>query len=144
MRPRRFIFANAAPGRENPRSGKAVGSAPNELSQNHNCAVDGPVYFALCGLSNPDYHGRMAQRLGKVFPDFTLDTCPDRHQFDPPHRVGLRRVASALLAVATPPVSTDKDCKRVLAHVARDAFAVRMAKCINADDAPTECPVSWD
>ena len=31
-----------------------------------------PVYFALGGLSNPDYYERMADRLSDVFSDFTL------------------------------------------------------------------------
>ena len=56
-----------------------------------------PVYFALGGLSNPDYFGRMAERLGRIFPDFTLETHPKCHHFDPPHRVEPAKVAEALL-----------------------------------------------
>ena len=56
-----------------------------------------PVYFALGGLSNPDYYGRMAERLGHIFPDFTLETYPARHHFDPPHRVEPAKIAAALL-----------------------------------------------
>ena len=54
-----------------------------------------PVYFAIGGLSNPDYFGRMAERLRHVFPDFTLETYPERHHFDPPHRVEPAKVAGA-------------------------------------------------
>jgi hypothetical protein len=38
----------------------------------------------------------MAARLGDVFPDFTLEVFPDRHHFDPPHRIEPARVAAAL------------------------------------------------
>lgn len=55
-----------------------------------------PVYFALGGQSNPDYFARMAKRLGKVFPDFTVETFPDRHHFDPPHRAEPARLADSL------------------------------------------------
>jgi pimeloyl-ACP methyl ester carboxylesterase len=55
-----------------------------------------PVYFALGGLSNPDYFARMAERLAKVFPDFTLETFPYRHHFDPPHRTEPGKLAASL------------------------------------------------
>jgi pimeloyl-ACP methyl ester carboxylesterase len=58
-----------------------------------------PVYFALGGRSNPDYYGRMAERLAAVFPDFTLETFSERHHFDPPHRIESERVAGSLLAL---------------------------------------------
>ena len=58
-----------------------------------------PVWFALGGLSNPDYFGRMADRLGRVFPDFTLEVFPDRHHFDPPHRIEPAHVAASLRAL---------------------------------------------
>jgi pimeloyl-ACP methyl ester carboxylesterase len=58
-----------------------------------------PVYFALGGLSNPDYYERMAHRLSDVFSDFTLEVFEDRHHFDPPHRVEPARVASSLRAL---------------------------------------------
>jgi pimeloyl-ACP methyl ester carboxylesterase len=57
---------------------------------------DRPVYFGLGGRSNPDYYGRMAERLGTVFPDFTLEVYEERHHFDPPHRAEPARVADAL------------------------------------------------
>lgn len=60
---------------------------------------DRPVYFALGGRSNPDYFARMAERLAEVFPDFTVETFPDRHHFDPPHRIEPERLASSLLAL---------------------------------------------
>jgi pimeloyl-ACP methyl ester carboxylesterase len=60
---------------------------------------DRPVYFALGGRSSPDFFGRMAERLSLIFPDFTIETFPDRHHFDPPHRIEPERLASSLLAV---------------------------------------------
>ena len=62
-------------------------------------AFDRPVYFALGGRSNPDYYGRMADRLGAIFPDFTIETFPERHHFDPPHRIEPDRLANSLLAL---------------------------------------------
>jgi pimeloyl-ACP methyl ester carboxylesterase len=56
-----------------------------------------PVYFALGGKSNPDYYERMAERLGRVFPDFTLERFEERHHFDPPHRLEAQRLAASLL-----------------------------------------------
>ena len=58
-----------------------------------------PVYFALGGRSNPDYYARMAHRLAMIFPDFTVETFPARHHFDPPHRIEPERLAESLLAV---------------------------------------------
>src|SRR5437762_3302893 len=55
-----------------------------------------PVWFALGGRSHPDYYARMAERLGGVFPDFTIERFPDRHHFDPPHRIEPGRVAESL------------------------------------------------
>ena len=60
-------------------------------------AFDRPVYFALGGRSNPDYYARMADRLATVFPDFTRETFPERHHFDPPHRIEPERLARSLL-----------------------------------------------
>jgi len=60
-------------------------------------AFDRPVYFALGGRSNPDYYARMAHRLATCFPDFTLETFPERHHFDPPHRIEPERLAASLL-----------------------------------------------
>jgi pimeloyl-ACP methyl ester carboxylesterase len=62
-------------------------------------AFDRPVYFALGGRSNPDYFARMADRLAAVFSDFTVETFPERHHFDPPHRTEPERLAGSLLAV---------------------------------------------
>jgi pimeloyl-ACP methyl ester carboxylesterase len=58
-----------------------------------------PVYFAVGGRSNPDFFRPMAVRLSEVFADFTLETFPDRHHFDPPHRVEPERLADSLLAL---------------------------------------------
>jgi pimeloyl-ACP methyl ester carboxylesterase len=57
---------------------------------------DRPVLFALGGRSHPDYYALMADRLARVFPDFTLETFPERHHFDPPHRIEPARVAATL------------------------------------------------
>ena len=62
-------------------------------------AFDRPVYFALGGRSNPDYYGRMADRLAGIFSDFSVETFPDRHHFDPPHRIEPERLSSSLLAL---------------------------------------------
>lgn len=62
-------------------------------------AFDGPVYFALGGRSNPDYYARMADRLATIFPDFRIETFPERHHFDPPHRIEPERLAGSLLAL---------------------------------------------
>jgi pimeloyl-ACP methyl ester carboxylesterase len=62
-------------------------------------AFNKPVYFALGGRSNPDYYARMAERLAAIFPDFTIETFPDRHHFDPPHRIEPERLSSSLLAL---------------------------------------------
>jgi pimeloyl-ACP methyl ester carboxylesterase len=55
-----------------------------------------PVYYALGARSNPDYFRKMAERLGELFPDFTLDVYEDRHHFDPPHRSEPERLAGRL------------------------------------------------
>lgn len=62
-------------------------------------AFERPVYFALGGRSNPDYYGLMADRLAAIFPDFTLERFPERHHFDPPHRVEPERLGDSLLAL---------------------------------------------
>jgi pimeloyl-ACP methyl ester carboxylesterase len=59
---------------------------------------DRPVLFILGGRSHPDYYARMADRLSHVFADFTVETFPDRHHFDPPHRIEPTRVAALLRA----------------------------------------------
>ena len=60
---------------------------------------DRPVWYALGGLSHPDYYARMAERLAAVFPDFTVEVFPNRHHFDPPHRAEPQRVAASLRAL---------------------------------------------
>jgi len=71
---------------------------------------EGPVYFALGGRSNPHLYPRIAARLARILPDFTLEVYEDRHHFDPPHRIEPARVATALRdlwrrAEAIPPVN---------------------------------------
>ena len=58
-----------------------------------------PVLFVLGGRSNPDYFAQMAGRLADVFPDFSVETFPERHHFDPPHRVEPERLAGLLLGL---------------------------------------------
>jgi len=58
-----------------------------------------PVYFALGGLSNPDYYAKTAERLSHLFPDFTLEVFDERHHFDPPHRIEPERLAASLRAL---------------------------------------------
>ena len=58
--------------------------------------VERPVYFALGALSNPDQYAKTAERLARVFPDFTLEVFEDRHHFDPPHRAEPERLARSL------------------------------------------------
>lgn len=55
-----------------------------------------PVYYALGGLSNPDLYGEIAERLSRVFDDFTLQIFEERHHFDPPHRIEPERLARSL------------------------------------------------
>jgi pimeloyl-ACP methyl ester carboxylesterase len=58
-----------------------------------------PVWFAVGGRSHPDYYARMADRLATVVPDFTIERFPERHHFDPPHRIEPQRVAASLTAL---------------------------------------------
>jgi pimeloyl-ACP methyl ester carboxylesterase len=62
---------------------------------------EAPVYFALGGLSNRDQYGKTAERLSRVFRDFTLDVFEERHHFDPPHRAEPARLASSLRDIWT-------------------------------------------
>jgi hypothetical protein len=57
---------------------------------------DRPVYYALGGLTNPDHYGEIAERLSRVFDDFTLEVFEQRHHFDPPHRIEPERLARSL------------------------------------------------
>lgn len=59
-------------------------------------AFNRPVFFVLGGLSNPDDYGEVAERLSTVFPDFRLEVFPDRHHFDPPHRIEPDRLGALL------------------------------------------------
>jgi pimeloyl-ACP methyl ester carboxylesterase len=58
-----------------------------------------PVYYALGGLSNPDYFGGMAATAQELFVDCTVEVFADRHHFDPPHRAEPERLASSLQAL---------------------------------------------
>lgn len=57
---------------------------------------DRPVYFALGELSNPDQFREEAQRLARVFDDFSLEVFSHRHHFDPPHRTEAPALATSL------------------------------------------------
>jgi pimeloyl-ACP methyl ester carboxylesterase len=57
---------------------------------------DRPVYYALGGLSNPDHYRGIAERLSRVFDDFTVEVFEERHHFDPPHRIEPERLARSL------------------------------------------------
>lgn len=57
---------------------------------------EGPVYFALGALSNPDQYEELAKRLSRVFADFELEVFEERHHFDPPHRTEPERLATSL------------------------------------------------
>jgi pimeloyl-ACP methyl ester carboxylesterase len=59
-------------------------------------AFDPPVLFVLGGKSRHAYYGLMAERLGSLFPDFSLVSFPERHHFDPPHRAEPERYARVL------------------------------------------------
>jgi pimeloyl-ACP methyl ester carboxylesterase len=70
-----------------------------DLARSELARFDGPVYYALGGLSNPNQFGEIAARLERVFPDFQLDVFESRHHFDPPHRVEPERLADSLRAL---------------------------------------------
>jgi pimeloyl-ACP methyl ester carboxylesterase len=70
-----------------------------DLDRDALAAFDRPVYFALGGLSNPDHFAELAERLGKVLPDFTLEVFAERHHLDPPHTTEPERLARSLRAV---------------------------------------------
>jgi hypothetical protein len=46
-----------------------------------------------------NYFAQMATRLNVVFADFTLETFPERHHFDPPQRSEPEHMAASLLAL---------------------------------------------
>lgn len=92
-----------------------------------------PVYFALGGLSNPDYYGRMAERLRHVFPDFTLETYPDRHHFESASSgradEGCRGPASALAPGRASSRVDSARTRRGLATAASNPPLVRRLAC---------------
>jgi pimeloyl-ACP methyl ester carboxylesterase len=67
-----------------------------DLDRARLAAFTKPVLFVLGGLSNPDDYADNAERLARVFPDFRLEVFPERHHFDPPHRIEPDRVAALL------------------------------------------------
>ena len=73
--------------------------AAYDLDRESLCRFDRPVYYALGSLSNPDLYEEIAQRLSRVFSDFTLETFEERHHLDPPHRIEPERLTRSLLAL---------------------------------------------
>jgi len=71
----------------------------DEIDRESLSRFDRPVYVALGGLSNPDQYGAVAERLGRVLPDNTLEMFDERHHFDPPHRAEPERLAGSLAAL---------------------------------------------
>lgn len=67
-----------------------------DLDRSRLAAFTRPVLFILGRLSNPDDYADNAERLARVFPDFRLEVFPQRHHFDPPHRIEPDRVAALL------------------------------------------------
>jgi pimeloyl-ACP methyl ester carboxylesterase len=59
-------------------------------------AFDRPVLYTIGGRSNPVAVRLPAERLSRIFPDFTFEVFEDRHHFDPPHRVEPQRYAASL------------------------------------------------
>ncbi|MFN2589365.1 MAG: alpha/beta fold hydrolase [Actinomycetota bacterium] len=59
-------------------------------------AFDRPVLYVLGGKSNPAANEPIANRLERVFPDFTREVYEGRHHFDPPHRAEPERFAASL------------------------------------------------
>jgi pimeloyl-ACP methyl ester carboxylesterase len=68
----------------------------NELDLDALRAFERPVLYALGGLSHPDLYERQAERLHRLFRDFTIEVYEDRHHFDPPHRIEPERLAQSL------------------------------------------------
>jgi pimeloyl-ACP methyl ester carboxylesterase len=77
---------------------------------------DRPVYYALGGLSNPDLYGEIAERLSRVFDDFTLEVFEERHHFDPPHRIEPDRLARSL-GTLWQRAEASADTARAVAHL---------------------------
>jgi pimeloyl-ACP methyl ester carboxylesterase len=73
--------------------------ATYDLDRDALARFERPVYFALGGLSNRDQYAAIGDRLGRVFPDFTLEVFEQRHHFDPPHRIEPERLAASLAAL---------------------------------------------
>jgi hypothetical protein len=59
-------------------------------------AFDRPVLYSIGGKSNPVAVRLPAERLGLIFPNFTLEIFEERHHFDPPHRIESQRYALSL------------------------------------------------
>jgi pimeloyl-ACP methyl ester carboxylesterase len=73
--------------------------ADHHVEADHLHGFGRPVYYALGALSNQDLYGRMADRAGRTFGDFTLEVFEGRHHFDPPHRAEPERLARSLRAL---------------------------------------------
>jgi len=59
----------------------------------------GAAFPSARAAADRPVHGRVAERLAAIFPDFSIETFPERHHFDPPHRIEPARLADSLLAL---------------------------------------------
>jgi len=78
-------------------------------------AFDRPVLYTIGGRSNPVAVRLPPERLGQIFPDFTLEVFEERHHFDPPHRVEPER----LRALAAQTLGSGARCIKVGARPPR-------------------------
>ena len=62
-------------------------------------AFDRPVHYTICGRTRQRVVCPPAERLGRIFPDFTREVFEGRHHFDPPHRAEPSRYARSLRAL---------------------------------------------
>jgi len=89
-------------GRDQPGNAARVIRAGAGLRLRKNASVSALRAAVARVTEDPGYRAaarRMADRLAAIFPDFTLETFPERHHFDPPHRVEPDRLADSLLAL---------------------------------------------
>ena len=59
-------------------------------------AFDRPVLYTICDRTSQRIVRPPAERLSRIFPDFTLEVFEERHHFDPPHRAEPDRYARSL------------------------------------------------
>ncbi len=59
-------------------------------------AFERPVLYTICGKTSQRVVRPPAKRMGRIFPDFTLEVFEERNHFDPPHRAEPERYARSL------------------------------------------------